>query len=513
MTSHTEQRDDRRQDNEQPSAMATEAGPEALVGNQHREATSERRRSPSSDSATRAFTKRDDHLVTLLTIDDDRGNLELITAALEQEGLNIIAAADPTLGLELFFQKRPQIVLCDLMMPNLSGMEVLEKIVAADPAVEVILMTAHYSTDSAVEAIQKGACDYMTKPLNLEKLRGRIGELLCLAGERRRAHILERELMESYQLDGMIGRSPLILDVFVKIRRVSPHFRSVLVTGPTGTGKELVARALHRSSPASGKPFAVCNCSAIVETLFESELFGYVRGAFTGATQDKAGLFEFANGGTVFLDEIGELPLNAQAKLLRVLQNQEVQRVGSPATKKVDVRVIAATNRNLKEMVEQNTFREDLYYRLAMVEIKLPRLAERKEDLPFLQRHFVERFAAQYKKPISGITRRAQALMGRYHWPGNVRELENVIGSASMVANDDLIDIHDLPETLAAAGSEGLENAGDELVSIATVERRHVLRVLELLGGNKNRAAEVLGVSRATLYNILARIEAAQKEK
>ena len=449
-------------------------------------------------------------LINLLAIDDDPENLELITAALEQEGLRILTSNAPEAGLELFYREKPRIIVCDLMMPRMNGMEVLEKIMAADPGAEVILMTAHYSTDSAVEAIQKGACDYMNKPMKLEKLRARITQLLDLAQQRRKAMALEHELMETYQLEGMIGRSPLVLDVFARILRVAPHFRTALVTGATGTGKELAARALHRHSPVSAKPFAVCNCSAIVDTLFESELFGYVRGAFTGANQDKAGLFEFANGGTVFLDEIGELPLNAQAKLLRVLQNHEVQRVGSPIARKIDVRVIAATNRDLKSMVAQKLFRDDLYYRLAMIEIKLPRLADRKEDLPLLQRHFVERFSEEYNKPIAGITRRAQALLARYHWPGNIRELENIIGSACMVAEDNLIDIHDLPEHLRESTFEDPEQ---EMVSLETLEHRHVAYVLEKLGGNKNRAAEVLGISRATLYNVLDRMGAGTKVK
>jgi DNA-binding NtrC family response regulator len=361
--------------------------------------------------------------IKLLAIDDEPQILELVTAALHGEGLQILTASDPESGLRLFFEHRPRIVITDLVMRGVDGMQILETIIAADPGTEVILMTGHYSTDSAVEAIQKGACDYLTKPLTIEKLQGRIRQLLDQAGERRRALQLEHELVGTYQLEGIIGRSPAMLDVFSKIRRVAPHFRSVLVTGATGTGKELAARALHRSSPVAHKPFVVCNCSAIVETLFESELFGYVRGAFTGANQDKAGLFEFADGGAVFLDEIGELPLAAQAKLLRVLQNQEVQRVGSPATRKIDVRVIAATNRNLKAMVADKTFRDDLYYRLAMVEVRLPRLVERKEDIPLLQRHFLERFSQQYNKKIAGITRRAQRILGAYSWPGNFREM------------------------------------------------------------------------------------------
>ena len=442
-------------------------------------------------------------LLKLLAIDDLPQVLEFVSEALAQEGLEIITSSNPEMGLELFYQHRPRIVLTDLRMPVVSGMEILEKVLAADPGCDVILMTADYSTDSAVQAIQSGACDYLTKPLDLQRLRARISELMEEAALRARALQLDREMLATYQVEGMIGRSPLMLDVLAKIRRIAPHFRTALITGATGTGKELAARTLHRFSPVGGKPFVVSNCSSIVETLFESELFGYVRGAFTGANQDKPGLFEVAHGGTVFLDEIGELPLSAQAKLLRVLQNQEIQRVGSPIPKKVDVRVIAATNRDLRSMVEKKQFREDLYYRLAMVELKLPSLADRIEDMPLLQRHFLQRFAGLYTKEITGITRRAQALLNRYHWPGNVRELENVIGSACMVNDGTTVDIEDLPEHLRAGS---FADPREEMATLEEMQQRHVLRVLELVEGNKNRAAEVLGISRGTLYNILEKI-------
>jgi DNA-binding NtrC family response regulator len=378
---------------------------------------------------------------------------------------------------------------------------------AADPGAEVILTTAHYSTESAVEAIQKGACDYLTKPISLEKLCRRISTLLSEAENRRRTLELDQELLNACQFEGIVGRSPAMLDVFAKVRRVAPHFQNVLVTGPTGTGKELVARALHRLSPAASGPFAICNCSAIVETLIESELFGYVKGAFTGATQDKAGVFEFANGGTVFLDEIGELPLASQGRLLRVLQNSEIQRVGSPAIRTVEVRVIAATNRNLRSLVAKGKFREDLYYRLAMVEISLPRLMDRREDMPLLQRHFVEKFAAQYNKSVTGITRRAQNRMAIYPWPGNIRELENVIGNACMMVDGPVIDIGDLPEPVR--GQSAALAGGDEyLTPLHEVQRRHVMRVLEHVGGNKSQAAEILGISRATVYQLLSQTKA-----
>lgn len=448
----------------------------------------------------------------LLVIDDNEENLDFIRSALEFEGLEILTESDPEEGLKTFLRHRPRMVLLDLVMPKISGMEVLERIVGIDPGVEVILITAHYSAESAVEAIQKGASDYLTKPLDVDKLRSRIKNLLADAETRQRTLRLDQELINAYQFEGMVGRSPLMLEVFARIRRIASHFRTVLVTGATGTGKELVARALHRLSPASRGPFVVCNCSALVENLVESELFGYVRGAFTGATQDKVGLFEHADGGCIFLDEIGELTPAAQAKLLRVLQNRQVQRVGSLTARNIDVRVITATHRNLRTMVQEDHFREDLYYRLAVVEIDLPVLSDRREDLPLLERYFIEKFSAEYNKPIAGLVRRAQTRLATYPWPGNVRELENVIGNACMMADGNLIDIEDLPERLRKPLHEDL--GGNEIfLSLEEVQRRHVLRVLESVGGNKARAAEVLGIGRATIYQLLSRMKPEERKE
>jgi DNA-binding NtrC family response regulator len=350
----------------------------------------------------------------LLAIDDQPQSLELIKQTLSGCGLEILIASSAEEGLEILKRTRPRIVLLDLMMPGVGGADLLESILAVDPGTEIILMTDEYSAEAAVEAIQNGACDYLSKPLNAETLHRRISQLLSWAEERRRTYRLDHELINACQFEGIVGRSPVMLDVFAQIRRVAPHFRTVLVGGATGTGKELVARALHNLSPGAANPFVVRNCSAIVESLMESELFGHVKGAFTGASQDKLGVFEYANHGTVFLDEIGELPLTAQSKLLRVLQNHEIQSVGSPVPRTIDVRVIAATNRNLRSMVKEGAFREDLYYRLAMVEIKMPGLAERREDLPLLERYFLEKFAAEYNKPVSGMTRRAQTRLAMY---------------------------------------------------------------------------------------------------
>ncbi|MGA2004900.1 MAG: sigma-54 dependent transcriptional regulator [Terriglobales bacterium] len=443
----------------------------------------------------------------LLAIDDQVQSLDLVKDALSGLGIEILTASDPHVGLETFKRTRPQMVLLDLVMPGIRGFDMLEWIIAADPGAEVILMTAHYSTESAVEAIQKGASDYLNKPLSVEKLRRRIAVLLAEAEERRRTHELDHEVLNACQFEGIVGRSPLMLDVFAKIRRVAPHFRNVLLTGPTGSGKELVARALQRLSPVAAGPFCICNCSAIAETLVESELFGYTRGAFTGAYQEKVGLFEFANRGTVFLDEVGELPLSAQAKLLRVLQNNEIQRIGSPVVKTVDVRVVAATNRHLPSLVAEGKFREDLYYRLAMVEISLPRLMDRREDMPLLQRYFLEKFANEYKKPVRGMTRRAQSRMAQFSWPGNVRQLENVIGNACMMVDGPVIDINDLPEPVRSQ-SGGTPGQDETLLSLHEIQRRHVMRVLEHVSGNKSQAAAILGISRATIYQMLTEAKA-----
>ncbi len=442
----------------------------------------------------------------LLAIDDDPQNLASITDALAQDGLEILTSDDGDAGFELFLLTRPRTVLLNLPSYQTPGMDLLERMVQADPLVNVILISDHYSTDSAVEAIRKGACDYLTKPLDFHRLRHRIASFLAEAEVRQKTLSLDQELLRACQFEGIVSRSPLMLDVFAKMRRVAPHFRTVLITGATGTGKELVARALHNLSPASAGEFVVCNCSALVESLVESELFGYVKGAFTGATQDRAGLFESADGGAIFLDEIGELTPGAQAKLLRVLQDHRVRRVGSSVSRKVDVRVIAATNRDLRAMVQEGEFREDLYYRIAVVEIGLPALANRREDLPLLERYFVEKFAAEYKKPISGMTRRSQGRMATYSWPGNIRELENVIGNACMMADGKFLDINDLPERIRTQ-STAQSPTDEALFSLEELQRRHVMRVLERVGGNKARAAEILGVGRATIYQLLSRMK------
>lgn len=443
--------------------------------------------------------------ICLLIVDDNPGSLELLSAALAREGVTIYTAGRPNEALELARRYRPQLVLTDLVMPEMTGLEVLSRIMEFAPATDVVLMTAHYTTETAVEAIRRGAADYLEKPIRLPVLRERVGRLIDEARRRQAAGTAEAEF------EGLLGASPRMGEMFARIRRIAPHYRSALIQGPTGTGKDLVARALHRRSGVKGQ-YVVLNCSAVVETLFESELFGHVKGAFTGADRDKAGLFEAAHEGTLFLDEIGDMPLATQAKLLRVLQNQEVQRVGSLQARKVNVRVIAATHRNLKQAVADRQFREDLYYRLAMVEIQVPSLMERKEDLPLLIRHLVERFAREYGKPVRGVTPRARLVLERHNWPGNVRELENALGHASMMAEGEEIDAGDLPASLLGAERAGSNGEGGVPGSVAETlaaaegggsfaehERQLVVSALERAQGNQSLAARGLGIGRDAL--------------
>jgi len=441
----------------------------------------------------------------LLIIHNDSETVKLVCNALVDENIELFTSSNADSAAELLTRIRPQIVLSDLALPGEGGLAFLDHVLANDPGIDFILV-GRPSTELAVDAIRRGACDYLPTPLDVERLQSCIRLLVEAGTTRRKTFRLDHDLVDIFQFQGMIGRSPLMLDAFAKIRHIAPHFQTALITGETGTGKELAARALHKLSPVAAAPFVVCNCSALVETLLESELFGYVRGAFTGAVQNKQGIFDYADGGTVFLDEIGELPLSAQAKLLRVLQNHEVHPVGSPAPHYVDVRVITATHRDLTKMVATGRFREDLFYRLSALEISVPSLAERKEDLPLLQRHFLEKYAQRYKKEITGITRRAQTRLSVHAWPGNIRELENAISSACMMATSPVIDVADLPETLRAQ-VQPAESASQGFITLEAMQQRYVLQVLHHVRGNKAKAAEVLGIGRNTIYQMLSRIE------
>jgi DNA-binding NtrC family response regulator len=366
-------------------------------------------------------------------------------------------------------------------------------------------MTGFYSIESAIEAIKHGAYDYLPKPIDRQRLKKTLGDLAEQFDRRRRIHTLEQRLVSDLEFHGIVSRSPAMVDVFEMARKIAPHYVNVLLVGPTGSGKELVAHAIHQMSPVANQRFAICNCSAIVDTLLESQLFGHVRGAFTGATETRAGLFEYANGGTVFLDEVGETSLAMQAKLLRVIQNREIQRVGSPEVRRVDVRLIAATNRDLRAEVAAGRFREDLFYRLNTIQIRIPSLTQRLEDIPALITFFIKKYNAAYGKQIQGLTRRVQIILLQHGWPGNVRELENVISSASLVAVNDFIDVHDLPEHLQKpVRAVGLEKSWRPL-PLNEVRNEHIDRVLELCTGNRVRAAQMLGIGRTSLYRYLKR--------
>jgi DNA-binding NtrC family response regulator len=442
-----------------------------------------------------------DPIYLALVIDRDVAVSEEVGRALVGLPVAVLRAGDLAEGMSFYRRFLPQMVFMDSEFDDVKMP--LPDLFAGDSALEVVLMTDHWSEAGALDAVARGASDLLVKPLEPLKLRQMVSSLIAQAQTRRLTRELDDELLDAYQFQGMVGRSPRMLDVFSRIRRVAPLFQTVLITGPTGTGKELIARALHNLSPRAHEKFVVCNCSALTETLLESQLFGHVKGSFTGATHDRAGLFEHSNHGTLFLDEIGELSLGAQAKLLRILQSQELQRVGSPLTRTVDVHVLAATNRNVRELASTGKFREDLFYRLSMIEIQLPPLTDRMEDLPLLQQHFLRYFSTKYGKELKGISRRAQIFLTRHPWPGNVRELENVIGNACIMAQGKIVSEADLPEAIRAPLST--VDKTRRFMTLEEVQSRHLEYILKLVEGNKARAAEILGVSRATIYDMLAR--------
>jgi two-component system response regulator HydG len=388
----------------------------------------------------------------------------------------------------------------------MDGFQFLEKALQLNPSVHVILVTGHYSLDSAIEAIKRGAYDYLPKPLDFARLLKTLDELASALDRRSRIRELEEKLISDLEFDGIVGRSPAMLEAFDMVRKISKHYKNALLTGPTGSGKELFAHALHKLSPVAAERFVVCNCGAFVDTLLESQLFGHIRGAFTGALDSRPGLFEYADGGTVFLDEIGETSLSMQTKLLRVLQNREIQRVGSPEVKQVNVRVIAATNRDLRSEVAAGRFREDLFYRLSTIEIKIPSLLDRSEDILPLVRYFLKKCNEQYGRRFQGVTRTAERALVRHLWPGNVRELENAISRAAITAAGDFIELEDLPPHIQAGPALSDASETWQPLALDEVERIHVRRVLDLCSGNQVRASEILGISRTSLYRHLKRL-------
>ncbi len=455
--------------------------------------------------ALRTLTNPRQHLSVCVVGTDAEAIAETRTQ-LGELGFSAFATTDVQEALDSVRMGQARVLIADADLGEMPGLILLGRVLEADPGAYVILVAGEASVDSAIEAVKRGAYDYLPRPVELERFEKTLDQLAEEFARRSHIRELDERLLASIEFHGIIGKSPAIIEVFEQVRKIAKHFTNVLISGATGSGKELVARALHQMSPVSDQRFAVCNCSALVDTLLESQLFGHVRGAFTGATDTRAGLFEYANGGTVFLDEVGEMPLGMQAKLLRVIQNREIQRVGSPEVKSVNVRLVAATNRDLREEVLAGRFREDLFYRLTTLEIRVPSLHERIEDIPVLIHFFLKKYNQAYGKAIRGVTRRAQAALLRYPWPGNIRELENVISSACIATNNSFIDMSDLPAHLQrpmAAPSLG-EDSG-RLLPLDEVRRRHIARVLEACNNNRVHAAQILGIGRTSLYRYLKR--------
>ena len=450
----------------------------------------------------------------LFLVDDDADIRNLLREIGQRAGFEVAEAGNGREAIDVLQRRHVDLMLLDLHMPEASGFEVLRAARSSRTSTQIALMTGHSSIDNAVEAVKLGAGEFLPKPLDLPRVR-RLLESVRTDFENRQALMQNDAAMaERLEVCGMIGRSPVMLELFSLVRRLSPHARTVLVMGETGTGKELISKALHELGPRRDKRFVTVNCSAVVETLFESELFGHVRGAFTGAAQDKAGLFEAAHGGTLFLDEVGELPLAVQAKLLRTLENGEVQRVGAVEPRRVDVRVVAATNRSLEEEVAEGRFRSDLYYRLNVVEVVIPPLRERPEDIPYLTAAFVRRCSREFGKPITGVTPEAEERLLQWTWPGNIRELKNVIERACLLCEGHLLterDVHRaLRERPRTAAPAPLASAEPDEPQGPPPTDREVRQALEDTSGNKSLAAKRLGISRRALYRLIEKYDEAQ---
>ncbi len=446
--------------------------------------------------------------VRLLVVDDEQSIRKLCMTIGGSLGYACSEAESAETAVARIEQEAPDLILTDLRLPTQSGVDLLRQAKALFPHVEIAIMTGHGSIESAVDAMKLGAYDYIEKPFRVEKMRlllQRMAEKVRLVTEN---EFLRERVDTADNLDGIIGASANIQDVLRMITRLKDTRTPVLVSGESGTGKELVARAIHFRGSMAQTPFVAVDCGSLVPTLMESELFGYEKGAFTGAMKTKAGLFQAANGGTIFLDEIGELPLEMQAKLLRVLQEREVRPVGSNESKSVDVRVIAATNRDLEAAYRDGTFRKDLYFRLNVVTVHLPSLRERRSDIPMLVHHFLNRYAPGANIPV---TPAAMKSLLQYEWPGNIRELENCIARAVTLGDRQVIDVGDLPPAIRAesggdSSERGLaDSASLSTTALAEMERMTILKVFEQAKGDKALAGRMLGISRATLYRKLKR--------
>jgi two-component system response regulator HydG len=441
----------------------------------------------------------------LLIVDDDPNHAEVVAESLERVGYKYVIATSGAAGLKAIEHEDPDVILTDLRMDGVDGLTVLRKAKQELPDSEVVVITAHGDVQTAVEAMKAGAANYLQKPINLTELRTMVDK----AAERLRLARTNRELLkqldEKFGFEGVVGNSPRMHEIISKLKSIAPTAATVLIQGETGTGKELVAKAIHNNSPRKAKNFVAMNCSALNENLLEDELFGHEPGSYTGADRLRKGRFEHANGGTLFLDEVGDMPLPLQAKLLRVLENQEVFRIGSNEPIKVNVRLLSATNRDLEAAVSAGTFRQDLYFRLKVVTIKLPPLRERREDLPLLCAHFLKEFNQRHGKHVTGIAEPLRKLMAVYEWKGNVRELRNVIESMVVQDRDGLLNVDDIQEgdSLSPLKLTSVKAvSADELVGrpLAEIERYYIERTLEITDGNRDEAARKLGMGERTLY-------------
>jgi two-component system, NtrC family, response regulator AtoC len=435
---------------------------------------------------------------TVLIIDDEPSICASLEFALEND-YEVWSATDPEEGYDILEKEAVDLCLVDLKIGRESGINVLEKIKASHPQTAVVMITAYGTISSSVEALQKGAYSYLTKPLNMDELSAVIERAFQYQQLHKKVDYLTSELEKKYDRDGFFARSEAMNKVFKLMEKVKQVNTNVLITGESGTGKELVARSLHFSGVRSREHFEVVNCAAIPEQLLESELFGYEKGAFTGAVQAKKGKFEAAHKGTIFLDEIGDMPLSVQVKLLRVLQRKEVTRLGSNETLHLDVRVIAATNKDLKEEVNKGNFREDLYFRLNVIQIHLPPLRERMDDVPLLARHFIQTLNEELGLHIEGLTKKAEAALRNYAFPGNIRELRNIMESSMVIAEGSKIDEGDLPETVTGGKDQHVYSRENIGWSLKEVEKNHILRTLEHNSWHRRRTAEMLGVSERSL--------------
>ncbi len=445
----------------------------------------------------------------VLIVDNDQAHAEVVAESLERVGFACDVATSGTEGAQRIESNQYDVIITDLVMNDIDGLGILARAKQELPDAEVILITGHGTIPSAVQAMQQGAFNYLLKPLDLNQLRA-VTERAAEGVRLRRTNVeLQRRLDERFGFEGVIGDSPQMRDVIEKLKRIAPTDATVLIQGETGTGKELVAQAIHQNSPRKAKPFVALNCAALSENILESELFGHVKGAFTDATSDRVGKFEYANGGTLFLDEVGDMPLATQIKLLRVLENGEITRVGSNDPIKVNVRILSATNRNLEDAIAAGSFRSDLYHRLKVVTIRLPSLRERIQDLPALVDHFVKLLAKKHGKTIRGMSSAARRRLLAFDWPGNVRQLRNVIESMIVVDYDGLLDLDDLPDELAdPAAPPGAEPPTAPLAALVgkpleELEKLFIAETLKVTGGNREEAARMLGIGQRTLYRKL----------